>query len=189
MNRWHSHICELSLTRPLKRSQHASVESVNYTGKFEPPLSNTGSNLLVKIGSIIGFGMAVVGLLFLIQQHHLLSTNPMTIVIQLGSIALMVWARITFGRRSFHVPANTTRGALVTTGPYRWIRHPVYAAVIYFSSASIIAYPQLDTLAGVLVIIGGLFLRMRLEEKSLLEAYDQYAEYARRTKRIIPFTF
>lgn len=66
MNRRHSHICELSLTQPLKRLRHASVKSLYYNDKFEPPSSSLGRIMLVKIGSIIGFGMAVVGLLFLI---------------------------------------------------------------------------------------------------------------------------
>lgn len=145
--------------------------------------------MAVKIGSLIGLGIAVIGLLFLIEKHLLFSNNPITIVIQLGSIALMVWARITFGLRSFHATANTTQGKLVTSGPYRWIRHPIYAAVIYFSFASIIAYPGFDTVTGVLLISIGLYLRMRLEEKSLFATYDQYAEYAQHTKRIIPYIF
>jgi protein-S-isoprenylcysteine O-methyltransferase Ste14 len=142
-----------------------------------------------KIGSLIGFGIVVLGLLFLIDKNYILSKNPITIIIQICSIALMIWARITFGLRSFHATANTTKGELVTTGPYRWLRHPIYAAVIYFSSASIIAYPFIDTMVAVILISVGLFIRMILEEKSLLLTYDDYAEYSKRAKRIIPFVF
>jgi protein-S-isoprenylcysteine O-methyltransferase Ste14 len=145
--------------------------------------------MTIKTGSLIGFVIAVLGLLFLIERDYILSENPITISIQLCSIALMIWARITFGRRSFHATANTTKGELVTTGPYRWLRHPIYAAVIYFSFASIIAYPFMDTIVAVILIIVGLFIRMILEEKSLLLTYDNYAEYSKRVKRIIPFVF
>jgi protein-S-isoprenylcysteine O-methyltransferase Ste14 len=41
-------------------------------------------------------------------------------------------ARVTFGRRSFHAAANPTAGGLVTTGPYRLIRHPIYTAACLF---------------------------------------------------------
>lgn len=143
----------------------------------------------LKIGSLIGFGIVIVGLIILLKQNLILSTNPITITIQLGSIAFMIWARITFGIRSFHASANTTKGKLVTTGPYRLLRHPIYAAVIYFSWASVIAYPFMITIGAVILISGGLFIRMILEEKSLLLTYDNYAEYAKHTKRIIPFIF
>ena len=143
----------------------------------------------LKIGSLIGFGIVIVGLIILLKQNLILSTNPITITIQLGSIAFMIWARITFGIRSFHASANTTKGKLVTTVPYRLLRHPIYAAVIYFSWASVIAYPFMITIGAVILISGGLFIRMILEEKSLLLTYDNYAEYAKHTKRIIPFIF
>jgi len=44
----------------------------------------------------------------------------------------MLWARLTFGGRSFHAGANPTAGGVVTTGPYRFVRHPIYAAILYF---------------------------------------------------------
>jgi protein-S-isoprenylcysteine O-methyltransferase Ste14 len=145
--------------------------------------------MALKTASLLAFGIAVLGLVYLIEQNHIFSKNPITIVIQICSFSFMIWARITFGLRSFHATANTTKGALVTTGPYRILRHPIYAAVIYFSWACVIAYPFLDTICAVVVISGGLFVRMLLEEKSLLVTYDNYAEYSRHTKRIIPYLF
>lgn len=143
----------------------------------------------LKIGSLIAFGIVIIGLIILLKQNLILSTNPITITIQLCSIAFMIWARITFGFRSFHASANTTNGKLVTTGPYRWLRHPIYAAVIYFSWASVISYPFMITIGAVILISGGLYIRMILEEKALRLTYDDYPEYARHTKRIIPFIF
>ncbi|MEP7170024.1 MAG: methyltransferase [Bacteroidota bacterium] len=143
----------------------------------------------LKIISFCAFGIAVLGILFLVKKNYILSNNPITIAIQVSSAALMIWARITFGLRSFHATANTTKGELVTNGSYRWWRHPIYAAVIYFSWASVISYPFKETIAAVLVISGGLFVRMVLEEKFLTAAYAGYAAYSERTKRIIPFVF
>ena len=145
--------------------------------------------MVTKIGSFVAFGIAVLGLFYLVERNYILSTNPITISIQLCAFAFMIWARITFGLRSFHVTANSTKGELVTTGPYRLLRHPIYAAAIYFSWASVIAYPFVDTITAVILISNGLYVRMILEEKSLLLTYDDYAEYCKRTKRIIPFVF
>ena len=122
-------------------------------------------------------------------MEYIITKNPISIIIQVASIVIMIWARFTFGFRSFHATANTTKGELVTTGPYRWLRHPIYASIIYFSCASIISYPFIDTIAAVILIISGLFVRMILEEKSLRLTYDNYVEYSKHAKRIIPFLY
>lgn len=139
--------------------------------------------------SLIGFGIAVLSAFFLAWKHYILSSNPVTIIIQICSAGLMIWARITFGTRSFHAAADTSKGGLVTNGPYRWLRHPIYASLIYFFCACIISYPFIETIVAVILICGGLFVRMIIEEKFLLATYKEYAEYSKRTKRIIPFIF
>ena len=118
--------------------------------------------MILKIGSLIALGFAFIGALFLLDKNYIFSKNPIAIIIQLCSAVLMVWARITFGLRSFHAAANTTEGKLVTHGPYRGLRHPIYASLIYFFAACIISYPFIETIAAVIVISGGLFVRMLL---------------------------
>lgn len=143
----------------------------------------------LKVASLIVFGVALIGVFYLIDKNYIFSKNPISIVIQTCAVGLMIWARLTFGVRSFNVSANATTGKLVTNGPYHFLRHPIYASLIYFFIASIISFPFVETIAAVGLIIAGLFVRMILEEKSLLVAYDDYATYSRKTKRIIPFVF
>ena len=138
---------------------------------------------------MIAFAIAVAGVIYLYETHHIVSNNPAIIALQGFAVLLMFWARITFGIRSFHASANTTKGKLVTNGPYRWFRHPIYAALIYFFIGSLIAFPTIKVLIAVLLIVAGLFVRMLLEERSLSEKYDDYPDYCKITKRIIPFIF
>lgn len=139
---------------------------------------------------MIGFGLTLVGVFFLINYEHVFSNNSLTIIIQLLSVGLMIWARITLGVRSFHAAANTTKGELITTGPFRWVRHPIYASIIIFFMASLISFPYLKTIIGVILIFVGLLTRMLLEEKSLKKIYkEEYEIYSKHTKRIIPFIF
>ncbi|WP_372770480.1 isoprenylcysteine carboxylmethyltransferase family protein [Lutibacter sp.] len=145
--------------------------------------------MILKLSSLIAFGVAIIGLLFLVHHQHIISDNPVVIIIQISSFGLMIWARIIFGARSFHATANTTKGKLVTNGPYKYFRHPIYAAVIFLFSASLIAFPFKETVVGVFLIIAGLFVRLLLEEKSLNETYEEYESYSKRTKRLIPFIF
>jgi protein-S-isoprenylcysteine O-methyltransferase Ste14 len=144
----------------------------------------------LKIASLLGFGLAAIGVVYLYGKNLIFSKNIIAISIQILALGLMVWARLTFGVRSFHATANTTKGGLVTNGPYRWLRHPIYAALIYFFWSCVIAFPFEETIIGVLLITVGLMIRIFLEEKSLVDTYmQQYLDYSKQTKRIIPFLF
>lgn len=145
--------------------------------------------MLSKISSVLGFLIAVTGLLILFYSHHIFSKNPITIVIQVFAVLLMIWARITFKSRSFHLTAVPTEGGLVTTGPYKYLRHPIYAAAIYLSWACVIAFPVWQALLGAGLVTIGLFIRMLLEEKEVAKVYPEYVEYSTKAKRIIPFVF
>jgi protein-S-isoprenylcysteine O-methyltransferase Ste14 len=99
----------------------------------------------------------------------------------------MLWARLTFGRRSFHLGANPTPGELVTSGPYRLWRHPIYAAIIYFVWAGIAGHlSPLSVLVGT-AVTAALFTRMFVEEGFLRAQYPGYADHAARTCRLIPW--
>ena len=74
---------------------------------------------MLKVISILGLIVMIAALIGLYKIGVLFTAQPIAIALQLIAVALMVWARITFGRRSFHAAANPTAGGLVTTGPYR----------------------------------------------------------------------
>jgi len=79
--------------------------------------------------TILGYVMMVGGLLGLLAMRHLFFPSPLIIALHLVAVLLLFWARVTFGRRSFHLAGNPTEGGLVTSGPCRYIRHPIYASV------------------------------------------------------------
>jgi protein-S-isoprenylcysteine O-methyltransferase Ste14 len=137
--------------------------------------------------SIVAFIAAVLGILFLVSQESLFSENVISISVQVLSFGLMLWARRTFGLRSFHAAAAPTKGGLVTTGPYRYWRHPIYAAITYFVWAGAIPHKTLLSLLGVLVVTVALYTRIRIEERMLQQSYPEYEQYMKQTKRLIPF--
>ncbi|HEY3172547.1 MAG TPA: isoprenylcysteine carboxylmethyltransferase family protein, partial [Thermoanaerobaculia bacterium] len=79
----------------------------------------------LRVLSLAALLLMVVAVLGLVSTNSLLARTPAGIGAQIAALALMVWARLTFGRRSFHASADPTAGGLVTTGPYRFIRHPI----------------------------------------------------------------
>lgn len=100
----------------------------------------------------------------------------------------MLSARMTFGLRGFHATANTTSGALVTTGPYRYWRHPIYASIVYFVWAGQ-EMPTMVSVSLALAVTAGLAARTLFEEQLLVTAYPEYVEYMRRANRLVPFAF
>jgi protein-S-isoprenylcysteine O-methyltransferase Ste14 len=137
--------------------------------------------------SVLAFGLMVAGLGWLIAAKAIFARNPVLIAVQIAAALLMIAARVTFGSRSFHAAANPTAGGVVTTGPYRYFRHPIYAAVLYFIWATAVDHFGIAPVcAALLVTIGGV-IRMVMEERLLVQVYPEYRDYMRRTRRVIPF--
>jgi protein-S-isoprenylcysteine O-methyltransferase Ste14 len=131
----------------------------------------------------------VLGIVGLLTTHALFSLSAVVIVLQIGAFALMIWARRTFGSRSFHATAEPTEGGLVTSGPYRFIRHPIYTAVCLFVFAGAFADVSLAAIGFALLVLLGAIARMLAEEHLVVGRYPEYAAYAARTKRMLPYIF
>jgi protein-S-isoprenylcysteine O-methyltransferase Ste14 len=144
---------------------------------------------MLKTLSVVGFLLMIAGMLGLLATRSLLSPAPVVIAVQLAAVGLMIWARTTFGMRSFHASADPTAGGLVTTGPYRFVRHPIYTAVCLFAFAGALAHLSVVSLGLALLVLFGALARMRCEEHLLLQRYPEYSAYAATTKRMLPFVF
>ena len=136
--------------------------------------------------SLLGFALIVIALGALLSMHAVFTPKPWAIALQIAAALLMLWARVTFGMRSFHADARPTAGGLVTTGPYRYIRHPIYAAIGVFVWAGILAHlSPLTIVLGVVATIG-ILVRIRCEETLVTKLYPDYRDYSARTKRLFP---
>jgi protein-S-isoprenylcysteine O-methyltransferase Ste14 len=137
--------------------------------------------------SILATAVLVAVAAALVFRGAILGTGPVSISLQAAGIALMLWARLTFGFRSFHYAANPTQGRLITRGPYRYIRNPIYAAawlVIWTGVA--VHWSPINAMLGA-VVAAMLIVRIACEEQLLRATYPEYADYARKTARLIPF--
>jgi protein-S-isoprenylcysteine O-methyltransferase Ste14 len=143
--------------------------------------------MALKWLSLVGFVILLFTILVMVAQGAILASTPAMIAAQVFAAVLLIWARLTFGLRSFHAAANPTEGGLVTTGPYRYVRHPIYAAILLFVSAAVLSHLSLATVLLALVSAVGVAMRIFAEERLLIERYPEYGGYAARTSRIIPF--
>jgi protein-S-isoprenylcysteine O-methyltransferase Ste14 len=78
---------------------------------------------------------------------------------------------------------------LVTGGPYRLIRHPMYLAVLLVIWRLIIDHFSLLRVAAGLILIIDLTIKMLFEEHLLKQRFVEYQAYMRTTKRLIPLIF
>jgi protein-S-isoprenylcysteine O-methyltransferase Ste14 len=144
---------------------------------------------VLKVISILGLVVMIGALIGLYEIGVLFTAQPIAIALQVIAVGLMVWARVTFGRRSFHAAANPTAGGLVTTGPYRIIRHPIYTAACLFGWGSIVVHWSVVSVEfGILLLLGAL-MRMICEEQLVKQKYPEYVKYAKVTKRMVPYLF
>jgi len=142
-----------------------------------------------KLLSVLGFLGMVLAMLGLLATHSLFARSPVLILVQALAALLMIWARLTFGFRSFHLSANPTSGRLVTNGPYAFLRHPIYASILLFLFAAVISNYSIQNLRLGLLGTAGALIRVFMEESFLRQEFTEYAAYSKRVKRLIPFIF
>jgi protein-S-isoprenylcysteine O-methyltransferase Ste14 len=141
----------------------------------------------MKLLSKLSFPVLLLGLLFLAVRGSLFSRSPIVIVLQLLALALNVSARRAFAANQFRVMAEPGPGAVLRRGPYRLIRHPMYAGALLFLWTGIVAHWSLvPVVVGLVATLLGA-IRVVDEERRLAARFPDYAAYAERTKRIIPF--
>jgi protein-S-isoprenylcysteine O-methyltransferase Ste14 len=144
---------------------------------------------MLKVLSLIGYVGMTAGVVGLLWTQSLFSSSVLIILLQVAAILLFLWARFTFGWRSYHVAANSTLGGLVTNGPYRYIRHPIYVAFCLFTSAGAAAHWSWRTGMLIAVVFMSALVRIFCEETLVTQLYPEYRQYAAATWRLIPFIF
>jgi len=142
---------------------------------------------MMKLVSKFALLILIIAILYLLISRSLLSPSPFVIVGQLLAIALSIWARRSFQTGQFSIDAEPAEGTLLATGPYQFIRHPMYTSALLFVWSSILGHLSFITVIMGLMVTSVIAVRIVTEEQFLRTRFPDYAEYSRKTKRIIPF--
>ena len=128
--------------------------------------------------------VAVPGLFFLLPRAvpHLGYTLLSLAVVGIGNA--MAAVTVSFLGRSLSIMAEARR--LVTSGPYAFVRHPLYACEIWTQAGFLLVYrsPAATALWAAFVLL--LFLRSRYEEDVLAGAFPEYVDYRQRVPALLP---
>jgi protein-S-isoprenylcysteine O-methyltransferase Ste14 len=107
----------------------------------------------------------------------------------LGALSgsLLVWTFRTLGKNLTDTVVTRREHTLVTTGPYRWVRHPFYDAVAVSVVANALAAANWFLLLGGILTVSLLVIRTSREEERLLARFgDSYRAFTERTGRFLP---
>lgn len=104
-----------------------------------------------------------------------------------AGLALLIWAHQTLGASFSGNLEVREQHRLVTNGPYHWIRHPIYSAILLWSAG--LALITASWFLGLIPIAFAGFFTARApnEERMMVEAFgDQYRAYMKQTGRFLP---
>ena len=151
--------------------------------------------LLERVPVMIGFLMLVLPnrLPFALTRRFLHET-PSLALAALAAVAvglgIAVWARLHLGRNWSGQVIVRMGHSLVTSGPYRRVRHPIYAGMTVALAGTALAIGAPYAFVALGLILFGFLVRVRLEEALMRETFpNDYDAYRRRTARLIPGVF
>ena len=157
--------------------------------KRQEPRAGTAAGIGVRFGLVL--------LVFLLARTRTLgaaagiiqipAVQGLGIVLFVAGLALAIWARLYIGR-NWGMPMSVKADPeLVTTGPYRYVRHPIYSGVILGMVGTALAV-GLDWLIVALLMAVYFIYSATVEEKNLVRLFPTtYPSYKRSTKMLVPF--
>jgi protein-S-isoprenylcysteine O-methyltransferase Ste14 len=103
-------------------------------------------------------------------------------------LAGAIWARTYLGRNWSGYVTYKENHELVTKGPYRFVRHPIYGSLLLMLAGAFIYYGSLLILMIFTALFAAFIARMRKEEQIMTKLFGKrYTDYKKRTKALIPF--
>jgi protein-S-isoprenylcysteine O-methyltransferase Ste14 len=146
-------------------------------------------------GQFAGVRVAVIIVVLLLLRLRLLkgevvrspSLEGIGLAIWVLGLALAVWARVYIGRNWGMPMSRKDSPDLVTSGPYRTIRHPIYSGILLALVGTTVAVSLYWLVA--VALIGAYFIYSAVnEERYMTEQFpDSYPAYKHSTKMLIPF--
>ena len=155
----------------------------------EATLSDQGSRMYIRVASIVG----IVGAVVLTRNVSSGRISPDVAWVGLFlfwcGIALRFWSFRALGRYFTFKVQTSVDQPVITSGPYQFVRHPSYAAVLLMVMGVGLFLGSWWSFAWLTAsVLCGFLFRIRVEERALLlQLGDRYVTYAAGHKRLVPF--
>ena len=103
-----------------------------------------------------------------------------------AGLGFSVWARRHLGRNWSASVVVKEDHALIRSGPYRRVRHPIYTGMLLAFLGTAVAVGEWRGLVGLVLAFVSFALKSRMEEARMAETFPEYSEYRRHTASLIP---
>ena len=175
---------------------HRSYYIKKHTRPDDGTLKQRNESTTSKLAGLFGMAGFVSMVIFVINPGWLAWANLslpiwvrwIGVVIALMGFALLQWAQTILGKSWSDTPRMMKEQVLITSGPYRVIRHPIYTTfILILGSTLFISANWLIGLSWIGMTVLEIISRIRFEESLMLEYFgNQYREYMQRTGRLLP---
>ena len=156
--------------------------------RAESPLSRAAHIVPLGIAAWLLWTPTMPGFLgerFLPASPATFYTGVVALVLGLG---FSIWARNVLGRNWSGIVTVKEDHELVRSGPYRWVRHPIYTGILIGFVGTAIARGEWRGVLAVAIAFAALWRKLKLEERWMIETFgDAYLRYRREVKALIPF--
>ena len=109
------------------------------------------------------------------------------VIVALG-LLFAIWARNVLGRNWSGIVTLKQDHELIRTGPYRYVRHPIYTGLLIAFAGSAIARGEWRGLLALAIAFAALWRKLKLEEQWMIDTFgDAYRRYRDEVRALIPF--
>lgn len=174
-----------------------SAVSVKPTQKTKGPLAGNWQRILLLIGFwfMTGFRFKFFGRLGLPADQlaiplipHTLIVEALIVILMIAGLVIAILARRTLAANWSGAVVLKKDHELITTGLYHYVRHPIYTGILTMAFATALMFGTLSACIGFLVILLGIWLKLKEEEALMIETFaDEYLSYKKHTRILIPF--
>ncbi len=120
-----------------------------------------------------------------------LAKHPFLLLLETVGIALGIWAIFAMRKSQLRVVPEVGKNAsLITSGPYQWLIHPMYTAVLLTTLALVLdSFTWFRCIVWIALLVTLIF-KLRYEEQQLHQKFgDFFLEFVAQRHRLIPFIY
>jgi len=118
-----------------------------------------------------------------------LAADSIGVALLAAGLAFAVWARVHLGRNWSGTVAVKEGHELIRSGPYRYVRHPIYTGLLGAVLGTAVASGTVHAAFALVIIAAALLRKLRIEEGFMRETFPgEYQRYSASVPALVPFT-